>query len=325
MNEVNYRQAEQVLWQGVGVHPDERTVALATTGTNVRVQLIGDGPPVLFIHGGPNSGSTWAPIIKAFDGYSCMLVDRPGTGLSEPYPDIVDHENLFRFGDRFVDDVLTGLGIERAHVVASSFGGCLALRSAAATPERFSRMVQMACPALVPDMKTPPFMRMISMGWFRKFTALFPPNGKISDGILRQIGHGASLDAGRIPQSFKDWYLDLQRYTDTMENDGELIGSLASFGGFDKTTTLPEELLASVTIPTLFLWGEDDGFGGRDVAEGVVGLMPNADLAMLPESGHLPWLDFPAEIGRRTREFLANEHQGLTGGSDVEHVHGYSA
>lgn len=324
MNEASYQQAEQVLWKGVGIHPDEHIVTLTTTGTEVRLQIIGDGPPVLFIHGGPNSGSTWAPIVGAFDGYSCILVDRPGTGLSEPYPNIVDRENLFRFGDRIVDDVLTGLGIERAHVVASSFGGYLALRSAAATPERFGRMVQMACPALVPGMKTPPFMRMISMGWFRKFTGLFPPNEKISDGILRQIGHGASLDAGRIPQSFKDWYLDLQRYTDTMENDGELIGSLASFGGFDRAMTLPDELISSVTIPTLFLWGEDDGFGGRDVAEGVVNLMADADLVMLPDSGHLPWLDFPADVGRRTREFLDSTNAEPTDDSDADRVHGYS-
>ncbi len=142
------------------------------------------------------------------------------------------------------------------------------------------------------------------MGWFRRFTSLFPPNEKIGDSMLRQIGHGASLDAGRIPQAFKDWYLDLQRHTDTMENEGELIGSAATIRGFDPALTLPDELLASVTVPTLFLWGEDDGFGGRDVAEEVVSLMPNAELEMIPESGHLPWLDFPAEIGRRTRAFL---------------------
>ena len=162
----------------------------------------------------------------------------------------------------------------------------------------------MACPAMVPGMKTPPFMRMMSMAWFRRLTGLFPPNQRVGDSILRQIGHGASLDAGRIPQFFSDWYLDLQRYTDTMENDGEMIGAAASLRGFDPAVTLPDDLISSVAVPTLFLWGEDDGFGGRDVAENVVSLMPNAELVMLPESGQLPWLDFPDDIGRRTRAFL---------------------
>jgi len=307
MDEGKYRAAEKLLWQGFGFDPSEQMITLATTGTEVRVQVIGHGPPVLFIHGGPNAGSTWSPIVNAFEGYMCLLVDRPGTGLSEPFPAVSDREVLFRFGDRFVDDVLTGLGIDRAHVVASSFGGFLALRSAVVTPHVFDRMVQMACPAMAPGMMTPPFMRLMSMGWFRRFTGLFPPSARVSDSILRQIGHGASLDAGRISQPFKDWYLDLQRYTDTMKNDGEMIGSAASLRGFDPAITLPEELLASVTVPTLFLWGEDDGFGGRDIAENVASLMPNAELVMLPESGHLPWLDFPDDIGRRTRAFLDRE------------------
>jgi pimeloyl-ACP methyl ester carboxylesterase len=107
---------------------------------------------------------------------------------------------------------------------------------------------------------------------------------------------------------FSDWYLALQRYTDTMEHDGNIIGMAASFrAGFDPALTLTDETLSSVTTPTLFLWGEDDGFGGRDVADAVVGPMPNADLEMIADSGHLPWLDFPAEIGSRTRAFLAAE------------------
>lgn len=304
MDEVKYREAEELLWKGVGFDPSERVITLSTTDTKARVQVIGDGPPVLFIHGGPNAGSTWAPIVEAFEGYTCLLIDRPGTGLSEPFPAVSDHNVLFRFGDRFVDDVLTGLGLDHAHVVASSFGGFLALRSAAVTPQRFDRMVQMACPAMAPGMQTPPFMRLMSMRWFRRFTGLFPPNARIGDNILRQIGHGASLDAGRISQPFKDWYLDLQRYTDTMKNDGEMIGSGASLRGFDPALTLPDDLFASVAVPTLFLWGEDDGFGGREVADNVTSLMPNAELVMLPESGHLPWLDFPDDVGRRTREFL---------------------
>lgn len=304
MNESKYREAEERLWQVAGFVPREQQVTLRATGTRVRLQILGEGPPVLFIHGAPNAGSTWAPIIDAFEGYTCLLVDRPGTGLSEPMPGATDPKRFFEFGNRFVDDVLWAFGADRAHVVASSLGGYLALRSAAATPERFDRMVQMACPAMVPGMRTPPFMRMMSMTWFRRLTGMLPPNEKVGDGILRQIGHRASLDAGRIPQPFKDWYLDLQRYTDTMKNDGDMIGFAASLRGFDPALTLADSTIAAVASPTLFLWGEDDGFGGREVAERVVDLMPNAELVMLADSGHLPWLDFPAEIGPRARRFL---------------------
>jgi pimeloyl-ACP methyl ester carboxylesterase len=308
MNEVQYREAEGRLWQSVGIQPDEKMITLASTGTHVRVQTVGNGPPVLFIHGGPNSGSTWAPIAGAFDGFRGFLIDRPGTGLSEPYREIPTAKEFNDLSDRFVSDVLDGLGLDRAHVVASSLGGFMALRSAAATPDRFKRMVQMACPAMAPGMLLPQFMRMTSVKLFRRFTGLFPPSPRINDSIMRQIGHGKSLDSGRIPKEFMDWYLDLQRHTDTMEHDGNLIGIAASFRtGVNPALILTSKTLSSITTPTLFLWGEDDGFGGRGVADAVVGPMPNAELEMIDESGHLPWLDYPAEIGSRTRAFLANE------------------
>lgn len=305
MNEANYRESEARLWNTIGLQPDEKMVELETTGTQVRVQLVGSGPPVLFIHGGPNSGSTWVPIVEALDGYTCLLVDRPGTGLSESLNAVPDATAFIRFANHFVRDVLSGMDIDRADVVASSLGGYIALLSAATSPERFGHMVQMACPAMAPGMLTPPFMKLIRMKWFRKFTSVFPPNALISDNILRQIGHGKSLDAGRISQSFKDWYLDLQRYTDTMEHDGNLIGSFNSGGGWDQTLTLTDELLTSIETQTLFLWGVDDGFGGDDVARRTVAPMPNATLEMIDDSGHLPWLDFPTEIGARTRSFLS--------------------
>ncbi len=305
MNEAKYRQAEQRLWTDVGVQPNEKVVTLASSGTDVRVQIIGSGEPVLFIHGGPNSGSTWAPIVGAFDGYQCLLVDRPGTGLSAPYADLEDVHDFVRHSDRFVSDIADALGFERLHIVASSLGGYIAIRSAANAPDRFGRMVQMACPAMAPGMLLPKFMTMMSSTLFRRVTGVLPPSRKVSNDIMRQIGHGKSIDAGRIPDTFTDWYLDLQRYTDTMRNDGDLIGMAVSRKtGIDPSLTLTDATLGAVEAPTLFLWGEDDGFGGADVAERTTDPMPNVTLEMIPDAGHLPWLDFPVEIGARTRAFI---------------------
>ncbi len=306
MNGRAYRLADKALWESVGLQPSEQRIRLAHIDTEVRLQEVGDGPPVLFIHGGPNAGSTWARLIEFLPGFRCLVVDRPGTGLSDPYP--VTHATIEGYASGFVAATLDALDIEKAHVVASSFGGMIALRSAAATPERFERMVQMACPAFAPGMLTPPFMRLISLGFVRRLLGALPPNPKANESILRQIGHGASLDAGRIPDSFKDWYTALMEHTDTMANDGEMIGRAVSLlRGFDRSLTLPDSMLARVTVPTLFLWGEDDGFGGEDVARALVAKIPNAELIMLEESGHLPWLDFPKEVAHESVTFLSKD------------------
>lgn len=303
MNEAKYREAEQRLWASVGASPQERFVTLPRIGVKVRVQEMGEGEPVVFIHGGPNSGSTWAPIVEHFAGYRCLIVDRPGTGLSEPYT--LTRDNLAEYGDAFVGDVLAALDVDSAHVVASSFGGMLALRSAAAEPQYFRRMVQMAAPALAPGSSTPPFMKAMAFGPVRWLIGKLPSNQKANDIILRQLGHGASLDEGRFSPIFNDWYLALQRYTDTMENDGNMIGRFVSWGGFDPADAIPDQVFAAVTSPTLFLWGAEDGFGREEVARGVVSRMPNAELVMIPRFGHLPWLDDPRWIAKETLAWLS--------------------
>lgn len=303
MNEVRYRAAERKVWESVGMRPDERRIRLRCTGTEIRVQIVGDGPPVLFLHGGPNSGTTWASLVEHLSGFRCLIIDRPGTGLSD---DHVIRGDMCATADRFVGDVLDALDIERAHVVASSFGGFLALRSAAAAPARLDRMVQMACPAMAPGMKTPPFMKMMRFAFVRWLVPKLPPSRKTSLDILRQIGHGASIDAGRFDSGpFFEWYLELQRHTNTMKNDLAMIGGALRGEAFDPALTLEPAVLGAVTTPTLFLWGADDGFGGDDVARAVVAAMPNAELEMFPGFGHLPWLDDPKTMAAKTAAFLA--------------------
>lgn len=300
VNEHQYRKAESRLWQSVDRQPVEHRVRLAGTDTSVRVLEVGAGPPVLFIHGGPNAASTWAPLVGHLDGFRCLMVDRPGTGLSEPYDCTVD--NLPGFGARFVGDVLDGLGLDRADVVASSFGGHLALRSTANDPDRVVRMVQMAAPALVRGQTFPKFLASLRSRFMRMVIATLPPSRRINLDILRQLGHGASLDAGRIPDEFIDWYLALARHTDTFRHDPRLIGEVLL--EHVEALTLGPDLLGAVTTPTLFLWGEDDSFGDERNAREVAAALPDAELVMLPNSGHLPWLDDPASAALATANFL---------------------
>lgn len=298
VNEPKYREAESKLWSAHGLSPTERFVRLATTGTNVRVQEVGEGEPVLYLHGGPNTGSTWVPMVQAMPGFRHLVVDRPGTGLSEPFA--IRPSNLAEVGARFVGDVLDGLGIERAHVVASSFGGHLALRSAAHDASRFTRMVQLGCPALVPGDVTPDFMKAAANPLVRWLIPRLPTSIEQQNATLRQIGHGASLDAGRIPRVFSDWYLAMWRHTDTAKNEFAMIG-----GGIDDPTIkLTPDVFAAANVPTLFLWGADDAFGDGGLARNLTGMMPEAELAMVPEAGHLPWIDFPERMGSAASAFL---------------------
>jgi pimeloyl-ACP methyl ester carboxylesterase len=302
MDETMFRDAEERLWDSLDARPSERFIRLRSSETALRVQEVGEGPPILFLHGAPNAGSTWAGLVTRLAGFRCLLPDRPGTGLSEPVR--IGRENLHVVADDFVSDILDGLGLTRAYLVASSFGGYIGLRSAAAHPDRIDRMVQMGCPALSPGMNFPLSMRLMSLKSARTLLAALPPTKSAARSSFRQMGHRVSIKAGRIPDAFLDWYVALQRFTETMRNEGDMIGRLSSFAGFDPHLTLTEELLGSIEMPTYFLWGDDDTFGGPEVARTIAQTVPNGELEMVWASGHLPWLDDPALAAKVTMDFF---------------------
>ncbi len=107
-----YRSAEQRLWRTLGVTPVERSVKLARTGVTVRLQEVGAGPPVVFVHGASNAGTSWASLAALLGGFRCLLLDRPGCGLSDPLPQPLDDSARLA---AFADDLARG----RARLVES--------------------------------------------------------------------------------------------------------------------------------------------------------------------------------------------------------------
>jgi pimeloyl-ACP methyl ester carboxylesterase len=305
VDESRYRQAERILWDAVGVTPDDRTVHLAALGTDIRVQAVGDGPPVLFLHGAPNAGSTWATVAARLPGFRLLIPDRPGAGLSTPLARPVTLASAPEFGDRFAVDLLDALGVDRADVVASSFGGYLALRAAARHPGRFGRMVQLGCPAFVPGMRTPGMLRALASP-LRHVICRMPANPRGAAMALKQIGHGHTLRAGTIPAEMMSWNVAMQGHTATMTHDSTMIAALASpVRGAHPSLTLPAELLAAVLCPTSVVWGADDPFGDVRVGEALAASLPDAELHVLPKAGHLPWLDDPERCSELIRAHLA--------------------
>ena len=92
MDEAKYREVEGRLWSSVGRAPSEQFVQLSRIGVKVRVQEIGDGPPVLFVHGGPNSGSTWAPLVEHVETMRELRDAGPVSGAVSFLPATVDRE-----------------------------------------------------------------------------------------------------------------------------------------------------------------------------------------------------------------------------------------
>jgi 2-hydroxy-6-oxonona-2,4-dienedioate hydrolase len=308
VNQVRYRQAERRLWESVGGIPIEQRVRLGRIGATVRVQEVGRGPAVVFVHGASNSGASWAPLAARLDGFRRVVVDRPGCGLSDPLAARFNNvEALNAFADALIIDVLDALGLDRAHVVATSFGGYIALRTAAAHPDRIGRIVEFGWTVGAPIARVPLLMRLASVPMMGRLLAAVRPNERVVRAMLRRIGLRQALDAGRVPQEVLDCYLALLRDTATMRNELRAGPRLVfPLRGMNAQVLLPASLLAKIHAPLYFLWGEEDPFGGPDIARRFVKHLPNAELELLAGAGHAAWVDDTDHALITTSKFLGH-------------------
>jgi len=76
--------------------------------------------------------------------------------------------------------------------------------------------------------------------------------------------------------------------------------------GLDDRIELRPQMLATIEAPIYFLWGEEDPFGGADIARQFVKHLPNAVLELLPGAGHAVWIDDPNHAATTTRRFLGH-------------------
>jgi pimeloyl-ACP methyl ester carboxylesterase len=221
-----YREAERSLWHHYGLEPNQRFVEVSSPAVRLRVVEVGSGPPVLFIPGTAGTGPYWGSLVRALGGYRCLMVDRPGWGLSAP----LDYTGI-DYGT-VVADLLRGLldtlEIEKADVVGSSIGDLWALRLASRHPARVGRVVLLGGGPIVADSGIPGIIRLIASP-IGAIMLWLPPKPARVKALMRRAGHGASLDAGLIPDEYVRWRVAFERETDSMRNERAMVRSTVSW------------------------------------------------------------------------------------------------
>jgi pimeloyl-ACP methyl ester carboxylesterase len=122
---------------------------------------------------------------------------------------------------------------------------------------------------------------------------------------LRQFGLGRAIDSGAFDECMLDWAHALLRHTDTLANDIRSSPDVFTpIRGQNRDLLLTDELLSTLTMPVLFLWGQHDPNGSAAVARTFAPRLPNAQLVIVPDAEHAPWLDDIETCVSRTRSFL---------------------
>ncbi len=212
---------------------------------------------------------------------------------------------------RYKADPQCALGVARAHLVATSFGAYFALRAAAAHPDRVDRMVLLGFPVGAATRYTPLTMRMTAVPVLGALMTRLPVSARVARTMLRQLGLGPALESGRLPEAGIGWFRSLLNDTPTMRNEVAAMPPLMHVTrGLSPDLVLGDDVLRGVTAPTLFLWGAKDPFGGADAAHAFVPRLPRAHLEMLPDAGHVPWLDEPDPVATAVAGFLGMDGDG---------------
>lgn len=104
----------------------------------------GDGPPVLFLHGFPQTRALWRRVIREFDGFTCVTADLRGYGASPtPAPGAGSEAYSFRAMGQDMFDLMSALGHDRFHLVGHDRGGRVAYRMGLDCPERVESLTVM--------------------------------------------------------------------------------------------------------------------------------------------------------------------------------------
>lgn len=273
----------------------EALYAPAKGGMEVHYRASGPegAPAVILIHGMAASLHTWEPLRAALeDDYRVIAYDQPGHGLTGPHP-----EGDYTFAGMVdgLDAVFAAEGLDEAVLIGNSMGGWMSWRDAVANPDRVKGLV-LADASGIPSS----FSSRSNLG----FRIMQNPVGRFSmtritprSGIRRSI-YGSMSRQEIIDDAMIDRYWELLRYPGNRQ-------AMA-----DQFTTEREDLsdrLGEVTVPTLVIFGEEDGLIHPSAADGFVERMPNARAIIYEGIGHIPMEEAPERFSADVRAFLEND------------------
>jgi pimeloyl-ACP methyl ester carboxylesterase len=251
-------------------------------GHSVAYRYAGDGPPLVLLHGFLCDSRCWRrQLADLSDRFRVVAWDAPGAGSSSDPPDPFTITNWAQCLAGFLDVV----GIERAQILGLSWGGILA--------QEFYRLYPARVLALI--------LSDTYAGW----------KGSLPESACRERLERCFLESSLPPEDFASRWVP-EFFTEGASHDlkEEMYAVVSDFHppGFrqmaktsaDTDTT---DLLPNIVVPTLVLWGDDDQRSPINIAEQLRDAVPNAELAVIANAGHVSNMEQPEEFNARVRRF----------------------
>ena len=273
---------------------DGRTLAYRTTGAG----------PILICHpGGPGLSSSYLTDLGGIGkSFTLVLLDPRGTGGSDSPADSAAYQLDDYVAD--IEQLRRHLRLEQISLLGFSHGAMVALAYGIAHPDRATHLVIAGGAARFGEEQTAEQERGIARceaePWFPKAKAALDleASGEASPEQLRQAM------ADMLPLYFHRYGAPAQRYAAAVENDLPNADAMKrwetdGFPTFDLRAALP-----SITAPTFVITGDDDFVTGPTCAREVAALVPGSELVILPECGHMLWVEQRDAFAEAVTRFL---------------------
>lgn len=261
---------------------------LPTSGGAVAYREEGDGPPVVLLHGFPQSAHVWRHAVPMLASrFRVVVPDLLGTGASDR-PAGVRLDLAAQAG--YAGELLDGLGIERCAVIGHSFGGGIAQLLALDRPG-VDAMVLLASSAF--DAWPTAATRQIQDTPVEQEVEEL-----VASGIRASLRHGM-VEPDRLMPDDVEEYVRAWSGREGVASFFRFVRQIDGLGLVERT-----EDLGRLEIPVLLFWGERDPFYPPSVAERLNEAIPSSTLGLLPGCGHFLMDEAPETLVPMIFEYL---------------------
>jgi len=254
---------------------DHTTSRLAVRGCEIKLMRGGSGPPLLVLHGASGAG-TWLPFMASLaDKFDVIVPEHPGFGASDT-PAWLDTIHDLAY---FYLDLLAQLDLDRVHLVGISLGGWIAAELAVRDTSHLASLTLVDAAGIHVDgvPQIDPFLRTDE----QRIRHFFYDPAKADAMIARVLKPELEAVAAknRVATARLAWQ--------PRNHDPHL-----------------HKWLHRIDVPTLILWGANDRLFPPEYAEVWQQLIPDSTAVILPECGHVPHIEKPAEFVSELTQFI---------------------
>ncbi len=279
-------------------HP---TQFCAVAGSNIAYRVIGQGDPVLLVHGWPFNSLTYAPLARHLaDHYTCYIPDLPGSGQTKCS---LQTDYTFPAQAQTLKAFTTALGLRQYDVVAHDTGASISRLLAVADPDHLRKLVLFNTE--IPGQRPPdiPLVKALmklpfSAEIFRFFFSL--------DALYKHSFRNVFYDRALLSGAFKANVI-----TPQLTDLTAMRGLVRYLRGLEWSVIDGlRDVHSQLQQPTLLIWGADDPTFPLSHAREMSTQFANLDgFIEIPQAKLLVYIERAAEVALHILRFLQHDNR----------------